>query len=140
MATGNDVNDARPEEAGLDRALARALAPPALPAGFRQRLAAALARESDDALVRRRVAAERERREQLAALARDSVLLRLQTLGAIVGGAFVAGAATALALPWIREAFAPHERLALVLIGAGIAVAAGIAVWNSRVGEPNWPH
>jgi hypothetical protein len=133
MAATDDLN-----RDAVHATLVRALAPPALPDGFRQRLVAALAREPGEALARRRLALERERREQLAALARDSVRLKLQTLGALVGGAFVAGVATALALPWIHATFAPHEALALVVIGAVIAAAAGLLVLATRAGETDW--
>lgn len=122
-------------DAALDQALGRALAPPGLPAGFRQRLRAEIARRplADD-LARRRLDAEREHGATLAALERDAVRLKLATLGTLIGGAFVAGVAVTLALPYVRELSGPYETAALATTGVVIAAWAGFAAWSSRVG------
>jgi hypothetical protein len=129
MAEHNDMNEPDALQVALDGALRRALLPPALPADFTQRLSAALARLPADERAQQRRALEQERAEQLAQLQRDSVRLRLNTLGALIGGAFVAGVGTALAWPWINATFAPHGSLALGLIGAGVGLAIGLSGW-----------
>lgn len=129
MAGTTDLNDPLPQDA-LDHALRSALAPPPLPDGFRARLAAAIHRESPVDLAARRRQLEREHRERLEQLQRDSVRLRLRTLGSLLGGAFFAGVGTSLAWPWISATFAPHAGLALGLIGAGIGAAIGLTGWQ----------
>jgi len=129
MAGHDDMIEPAATLGALDSALQRTLVPPALPADFRQRLAAAIARVPADELALRRRALEQERVEQLAQLRRDSVRLRLNTLGALIGGAFVAGVGTTLAWPWINAAFAPHGALALALLGAATGLAIGLAGW-----------
>jgi hypothetical protein len=121
-------------EARLDQALQQALVGPELPAHFRNRLMAAITRSaSEDAVVRRQLI-ERERLDQLAELQRDSVRLRLQTLGYLIGGAFVAGVGTSLAWPWINATFAPHGDIALAAIGAGLGLTIGVSSWRRRMG------
>ena len=93
------MNNGSADDARLDRALQQALVPPALPADFRKRLTAAIARSAADDTALRRRTIERERLDQLAELHRDSVRLRLKTVGALIGGAFVAGVGTTLAWP-----------------------------------------
>ena len=129
MAGHDDMNDPHALQSALDGALRRALAPPALPSGFRQRLTAAIARLPADERAQLRRALEQERAEQLAQQRRDSVRLGLNTLGALLGGAFVAGVGTTLAWPWINATFAPHGPLALGLIGAGIGLSIGLSSW-----------
>lgn len=129
MAGHKDMNEPDALQAALDGALRRTLVPPALPADFEQRLSAAIARLPADERARQRRALEQEREEQLAQLRRDSVRLRLNTLGALIGGAFVAGVGTALLWPWINATFAPHGSLALATIGAGVGLAIGLSGW-----------
>ena len=136
MAGHNDMTDPAATQAALDRALAHALAPPALPPDFRQRLTAAIARLPADDLAERRRRLQRERDEQLAQLHRDSVRLRLNTLGALIGGAFVAGVGTTLAWPWVNATFAPHGALALALLGVATGVAIGLSSWLRRANAP----
>ncbi len=134
MARHHDMNDPLATQAALERALRRALVPPALPPDFHRRLAAAIARLPADEFAQRRQAIEQERAEQLAQLRRDSVRLRLNTLGALIGGAFVAGVGTTLAWPWIDAGFAPHGRLALAVIGAAAGIAIGLSSWLRPAG------
>jgi hypothetical protein len=126
-------------DAALDRGLRQALSAPALPPGFRERLRAALARDPGEELMRRRQAALREHEAGIAALARDSVSLRLKTLGTLIGGAFAAGVALTLAMPWIREFFAPYGNLALGAIGVAIAAGAAFASWSAQGASPGSP-
>jgi hypothetical protein len=124
-------------DAGLDQALQQALAAPELPADFRRRLMAAIARSaSEDTALRRRMI-ERERLDQLTELQRDSVRLRVKTLGYLIGGAFVAGVGTTLAWPWINATFAPHGGIALAVIGAGLGLAIGLSSWIQHTGTAN---
>ena len=132
------MSDESLQHARLDRALRQAIVAPALPAGFRQRLTAAIARQpSHDAALRRELL-ERERLDQLAELHRDSVRLRLKTLGSLIGGAFTAGVGTTLAWPWISTTFAPHGGIALLAISAALGLAIGIPSWLQRTGSTPW--
>jgi hypothetical protein len=132
------MSDESLQHARLDRALRQALVAPALPAGFRQRLTAAIARTSSEDAALRRELLERERIDQLGELQRDSVRLRLKTLGSLIGGAFTAGVGTTLAWPWISETFAPHGGIALLVISAGIGLAIGLPSWLQRAGTLPW--
>jgi hypothetical protein len=119
----------------LDAALARVLAPPALPPGFNARLVAALAREPTDAASRAAslAQAQREQRQRMAQLDADYLRLRRRTLGTLIGGAFAAGAAVAVALPWLQAAFGPQALFVLACIGALVGVGIGIASWIGRL-------
>ncbi len=124
------------EMRALDRALAAALEPPALPAGFRARLDRALAEagRTGGRRAARVEALEHERRERLAELEAGYLRLRRRTLGALIGGAFAAGVAIALVLPWFESALGADAPLALagagalvglVLIGAAMGLGRG---------------
>jgi hypothetical protein len=132
------MNDESLQHARLDRALRQAIVAPALPAGFRQRLTAAIARNSLQDTALRRELVERERLDQLAELHRDSVRLRLKTLGSLIGGAFTAGVGTALAWPWIHATFAPHAGIALLVISAALGLAIGVPSWLHRASPAPW--
>ncbi len=119
----------------LDAALAAALEPPALPVGFRARLDAALDALEESRLgtgrrAARAVALEREHRERLAELEAGYLRLRRRTLGTLIGGAFAAGAAVALAMPWLQAVFGPNTPLAL----AGAGAFAGLVLIGASVG------
>ena len=43
--------------------------------------------------------------------------LRRRTLGTLIGGAFAAGAAVAVALPWLQSTFGPNAMLVLAAAG-----------------------
>jgi len=125
-------------DAALDAALARVLPPPELPAQFRTQLTAAIASEAALELTLRsaRPRLEREQREQLAELEADYMQLRRRTLGTLIGGAFAAGAAVAVALPWLKATFGPNAMLVLAGIGAVVGLAIGTASWMQRLGVP----
>jgi hypothetical protein len=125
-------------DAALDSALARALAPPELPAQFRNQLTAAIAREAalEIAMWGARPRLEREQRERLAELEAGYMRLRRRTLGTLIGGAFAAGAAVAVALPWLKSAFGPNAMLVLAALGAVAGLAIGTASWMGRLGVP----
>lgn len=116
----------------LDAALAAALPPPPLPAGFRARLDAALKAEAraPGGRAARAAALEREHREELAELEAGYLRLRRRTFGALIGGAFAAGAAVALGMPWLQAAFGADAPL--VLAGAG--ALAGLALVAASLG------
>jgi hypothetical protein len=116
----------------LDAALKRALPPPALPPGFRARLQSALAREADATLSGARTRLEHEQHERLAELEAGYLRLRRRTLGNLVGGAFAAGVAVTLALPWLRENLGEDAALALSSVGTVLGLAIGIAFWARR--------
>jgi hypothetical protein len=128
-----------PRAQGLDAALARALAPPALPASFHARLQAALVREQagvgDRAASRAR--AQHEQRERMAELDADYLRLRRRTLGTLIGGAFAAGAAVAVALPWLQASFGPAAIYVLASVGALVGIGIGTASWIGRLRIPN---
>jgi hypothetical protein len=112
-------------EPALDAALARALGAPEIPQAFRARLGAALARSAQTDLPSLRERLESERRQQLEALQAHYVRVRRGTLGALVGVAFAAGAAAAVAMPWLRAHLGAYTPLAITwgaaALGLGMA-------------------
>ncbi len=128
-----------PRERALDSALARVLAAPALPPAFHAQLQAALvrARESSSGRASGRARLEREQRERLAELDAGYLRMRRRTLGTLIGGAFAAGAAVAVALPWLEASFGPNAIFILAALGALAGLAIGTASWLARGGVPN---
>jgi hypothetical protein len=118
----------------VDAALARALVPPELPPDFRARLTAAIAREADGEALspERRARLQREERQRLLEFEAGVVRLRRRTLGTLIGGAFAAGAAVAVAMPWARANFGPNAMLVLASIGAAVGLAIALSSWLSR--------
>jgi hypothetical protein len=135
-----DNNEAERQRA-LDAALARVLAPPDLPVDFRALLTAAIARESDrEALSPQlRVRLEREQRQRLLEFEAGVVRLRRRTLSTLIGGAFAAGAAVAVAMPWARATFGSNAMLVLASIGAAVGLAIGLSSWLSRASVRTTP-
>ena len=131
------TEDAR--ERALDGALARVLSAPALPAEFHTQLQAALVRAGESASGRAngRARLEREQRERLAELEAGYLRLRRRTLGTLIGGAFAAGAAVAVALPWLKASFGPNAIFILAALGALAGLAIGTASWLARAEAPN---
>jgi len=124
-----------PLQAALDAALARALRPPALPMDFSARVRAALARmqTTGDSRMAHRAQAEREQRERMAALDADYLRLRRRTLGTLIGGAFAAGAAVAVAFPWLQAHFGALAIYLLAGVGALVGIGIGSASWIGRL-------
>jgi len=122
-------------DAALDTALARMLGSPAPPAGFHARISAALARAqaSDGGRAASRARAQREQREVMAALDADYLRLRRRTLGTLIGGAFAAGAAVAVAFPWLQASFGPNAIFVLACAGALVGIGIGTASWIGRL-------
>jgi hypothetical protein len=133
------TDDFEPLDAALDRSLARALSPPALPAGFPMRLQAAMAREASGPGERavNRALAQREQRQRMAELDADYLRLRRRTLGTLIGGAFAAGAAVAVALPWLQANFGANAIYVLAAAGALVGLTIGTASWIGRLRLPN---
>lgn len=108
----------------LDEALSRALSGPEVPQTFRTRLNAALSRTAETDLPSLRERLERERRQQLEDLEAHYVRLRRGTLGTLIGVAFAAGAATTIAMPWLRANLGAYTPIAItwgaVALGLGI--------------------
>jgi hypothetical protein len=127
------VSDSESEEMrSLDAALAATLRPPTLPPGFERRLAQAIAPAPPaDWENAGRATLEREHREKLAELEADYVRLRRRTLGTAIGGAFAAGAAAAVAMPWLQASFS-GTTLLYALAGAGTLL--GIALTAAALG------
>lgn len=119
----------------LDAALARSLTPPEVPAQFRTKLEAVLARADDESLLELRKRLEREQRQRLAELEQDYVRLRRRTLGTMIGGAFAAGAASALALPWFSATLGPMGPVAIASVGSALGIAIGIHSWMASRGD-----
>ncbi len=106
----------------LDEALRRALHAPDVPQTFHARLKAGMARAADARLSTLRERLESEQREQLRTLERTYIRVRRSSLATLIGLAFAAGAAAAIALPWLRAHLGVHTPLALAWGG----VAAGL--------------
>lgn len=108
----------------LDEALSRTLSGPEVPQAFRTRLNAALSRTTETELRSLRERMERERRQQLEDLQAHYVRVRRGTLGTLIGVAFAAGAATTIAMPWLRATLGAYTPIALtwgaVAFGLGI--------------------
>jgi hypothetical protein len=121
------------QNAELDRALEaqleRTLTPPELPAHFRAKLQAALVRAGDSSLSDARSRLERERRERLVELEQNYVRVRRRTLGAMIGGAFAAGAAAVVVLPWFTAQIGPIAPLVIASTGAAVGILIGVALW-----------
>jgi hypothetical protein len=119
----------------LDAALAKVLRPPALPPGFERRLAQALAAAPQPGWESAaRATLEREHREKLAELEADYVRLRRRTLGTVIGAAFAAGAAAAVAMPWLQASFS-GTTLLYALAGAGTLVGVALAALSLGAGR-----
>jgi len=133
------ADEFQPLDAALDAALARALSPPALPDGFQMRLQATLAQQVPSAHQRAasRAQAQREQWQQLATLDADYLRLRRRTLGTLIGGAFAAGAAVAVAFPWLEASFGPNAIYVLAALGALVGLGIGTASWIGRLRLPN---
>lgn len=121
--------ESRDWDSPLDAALAHALTRPAVPTQFRAHLQAALARESDAKLSSVRSRFEREHRERLADLEAGYYWLRRRTLAALIGGAFAAGVAVPIVLPWFSEQFGSYAPAALAAVGAAVGLCLGAASW-----------
>ncbi len=125
-----------PSERALDSALGRVLEPPPVTEAFRRRVRAALTRAADTELADLRARLEAERRDTLAQLDADYIRVRRRTLAAMIGGAFAAGAAAAIALPWMTTRIGPDAPLAVAAIGAAVGIGIGASSWlNSRRGS-----
>jgi hypothetical protein len=133
------TNDFDPLDTALDAALARALIAPALPAGFPMRLQAALSRQPQGADERAlsRALAQRDQHERMAELDADYLQLRRRTLGTLIGGAFAAGAAVAVAFPWLQANFGANAIYVLAGLGAVVGLGIGSASWIGRLRLPN---
>jgi hypothetical protein len=128
---GSDTSDT-PEMRALDAALATALEPPVLPAGFEQRLAAALQADPHPVWDRAaREALEREYLDRLAELDAGYVRLRRRTLGTLIGAAFAAGAALTIAMPLLQRALGTN--LPYVLAGGGALIGLALVAASLRV-------
>jgi hypothetical protein len=125
----------------LDAALEHTLVAPDLPAGFHARLQVALTRgaaEDVDGLtfaqLRQRL--EREQQQRLAGLQQGYLRLRRRTLAALVGGAFAAGAAAVLVMPWLASHIGPSAPLVMSAIGASLGLAIAFGSWWLNPGVP----
>lgn len=127
-----------PMDRAFDSALSRALQPPATPPALRTRLRAAMAQAAVTNVpeVRRRL--EREHREELEALTRRYVRLKRRTLSIMVGGAFAAGAAAAVALPWLTANFGPIAPGLIASVSAIASIGIGISYWQAWRRERNF--
>jgi hypothetical protein len=113
----------------LDAQLERTLGAPELPAHFRMNLRAALVRAEDSSLSDARSRLERERRERLVELEQKYVRLQRRTLGVMIGGAFAAGAAAVVVLPWATAHIGPYAPLVIASTGAAVGIWIGFASW-----------
>ncbi len=106
----------------LDGALERTLRRPQTPATLRARVSAARARPAETDLAAVRARLEGERRQQLEALEADYLRVRRSTLGTLIGVAFAAGAAAAIAMPWLRAHLGDYTPAALTWGGAALGL------------------
>ena len=118
-----------PIDRALDAALGQAFEAPRVTNEFRERVRAALTRAAVTDIAELRARLETERRETLAKLEADYIRLKRRTLGAMVGGAFGAGAAAAIALPWMAKLVGPAAPLAVASIGAAVGIGIAVSSW-----------
>ena len=106
----------------LDEALRSVLRAPGVPATLRTRLDAALsqAEGTDLSALRRRL--ESERRQQFEALQAGYLRVQRGTLGTLIGVAFAAGAASAIAMPWLRAHLGAYTPMAITWAGAALGL------------------
>jgi len=123
-------------ERALDAILALTLAAPPLPAGFRGQVRAAVLRTAQRSEVER-ARLESERCERLAEIEAGYLRLRRRTLGALIGGAFAAGVAVAVLMPWFNSTFGPNALFALAACGALVGLAIGTISWMRHLGFPS---
>jgi uncharacterized membrane protein YraQ (UPF0718 family) len=116
------------DETTLSTHLRAALPAPTLPAGFRSRLLTRMATTEDPAQAR--MALEQDWQKAQAALRRQSVHLRWQTLLWLLGGAFAAGALTVAIMPWVAGHYGAHWARWVPMAVAGFGL---LASW---VGDP----
>lgn len=134
-------NSRRPEDSltmALDTALARNLAGPELPHGFRTRLLEAQARAPKIDHATRLRELESEHDERLAILRANFILLRRRTLGTVIGIAFTGGAAIAAAVPWITATFGSSAAFLVAPVGTAVGVAIAMAGWLRRAELADW--
>jgi len=130
-----DMNQSRPgaSESALDpaleAALARSLAPPPLPPRFRVGLTAAIARSEETDIGALRARYEREQAQRLVELERNYIQVRRRTLGAMVGGAFAAGAAAALGMPLLVAHFGADAPFVMACGGAAGGLGISYLAW-----------
>lgn len=135
----HDPHTLPPDEVALDRALAAALPPPGLPAGFHARLIAAIQAPADEALAGQRRQLEAEHRREMAALRSGFVRLRRETLAMVLAVAFTAGAVAHWAVPWLQARWGLDLSSLLPALAGLIGLATGAAVWVERFGWPRLP-
>jgi len=123
--TGGELDPA------LAAALERTLAPPALPRRFRAGLEAAVARAEQVDIAAMRARYEHEQAQRLDELRRNYVRVKRRTLAAMVVGAFAAGAAAMLLMPWLVARAGPLAPFAMAC--AGVAAGLGIVWYNWRM-------
>lgn len=109
-------------ECTLDEVLERTLRPPRAPQTLRARVNAARARHAETDLAALRARLEGERRQQLEALEADYLRVRRSTLGTLIGVAFAAGAAAAIAMPWLRAHLGDYTPAALTWGGTALGL------------------
>ena len=116
----------------LDSELERVLTAPEVSEGLHRRLHAALARAADTDIALLRARIESERREKLAELDANYIRIKRQTLGTMIGGAFAAGAAVTVVMPWLQSHFGAVAPLILAFAGAAVGLAIGLSSWRAR--------
>lgn len=119
----------------LDRALGTVLKPPALPEGFRQRLMAHMLQHAADDLAAQRQALEAEHAQLRSRLRADHLSLRRDTLALLLLSAFLAGAITVIAAPWVQQALSLEPGLTRPLLFTVSSLSLGaLACWR-RMGN-----
>jgi hypothetical protein len=122
----------------LDQALAGALVPPALPAGFHARLRDEVVAEMAGELARQRRVLEAQHQRELAALRKGYVRLRRETLAVVLAVAFTGGVLVTWAAPWLRAVLGVDLSLLMPLVAVSLGMAVGAGVWVERFGLPGW--
>ncbi len=123
----------------LERALQRALQPPALPAGFRTQLLARVQGEQLADLESRRQQLALDYEGQRQQLHADYLRLRRNQLALIVASAFAAGVCVSLLLPWFYSLVDSVAYVSLPLVTLVVVLALGAGAWLERFGKTDLP-
>jgi hypothetical protein len=122
-------------EQALDQALARSLAPPPLPEGFRWKLMAAMQQQTLADIAQRRAALEAEHRRLQQDLQQGYVRVRRDTLVLGVAVAFAAGAVATVALPWLQARTGLDAATLMPTLALAVGAATTLGVWWLKLRE-----
>lgn len=124
------------DEAALDQALQQALAPPALPEGFRWGLMAAMQQETLADIAHRRAALQAEHQRLQQQMQRGYVRVRRDTLALGAAVAFAGGALATWALPWLQARTGLDAATLMPSLALAVGITTTLGVWWIKLRQP----